>query len=138
MKSSKLSELKMREARFWLKMKFEPIFFQVLWQFFNPKRSLPQGGRKGGLGGIPPAPLQILGEICSNFFERTPLVFYAYIIKSVKNSTYYYGHTSNLEARVKQHNLGKSSYTKNLRPWVLHYYESFESKSKMFAIVTIT
>ena len=72
MKSSKLSNLKMREARFWPKMKFEPIFLQVLWQFFNPKGSLPQGGRKGGLGGIPPAPLQILGEICSNFFERTP------------------------------------------------------------------
>jgi len=31
------------------------------------------GGRKGGLGGIPPA-LQILGEISSNFFERTPPV----------------------------------------------------------------
>ena len=30
------------------------------------------GGRKGGLGGIPPA-LQILGKIGSNFFERTPL-----------------------------------------------------------------
>ena len=29
------------------------------------------GGRKGGVGGIPHA-LQILGEICSNFFERTP------------------------------------------------------------------
>jgi hypothetical protein len=29
------------------------------------------GGRKGGLGGIPPA-LQILGEISSNFFESTP------------------------------------------------------------------
>ncbi|MBU0572670.1 hypothetical protein KKH23_02950 [Patescibacteria group bacterium] len=29
------------------------------------------GGRKGGFGGIPPA-LQILGEICSNFFKRTP------------------------------------------------------------------
>ena len=28
-------------------------------------------GWKGGLGGIPPA-LQILGEICSNFFKRTP------------------------------------------------------------------
>ncbi len=26
---------------------------------------------EGGLGGIPPA-LQILGEISSNFFERTP------------------------------------------------------------------
>ena len=38
--------------------------------------SLPEadrcGGRKGGSGeGIPPA-LQILGEISSNFFERTP------------------------------------------------------------------
>jgi len=32
------------------------------------------GGRKGGLGGIPPA-LQILGEISSNFFESTPPVF---------------------------------------------------------------
>jgi len=30
-----------------------------------------RGGRKGGLGGIPPA-LHILGEISSNFFERTP------------------------------------------------------------------
>jgi len=67
-------QLKMREARFWPKMKFEPIFFQVLWQFFNPKGSLLRaGGRKGGLGGIPPA-LQILGEISSNFFERTPPV----------------------------------------------------------------
>jgi hypothetical protein len=30
-----------------------------------------QAGGQGGLGGIPPA-LQILGEICSDFFERTP------------------------------------------------------------------
>jgi hypothetical protein len=35
------------------------------------ERVTSAGGRKGGLGGIPPA-LQILGEICSNFFERTP------------------------------------------------------------------
>ena len=40
----KIVQLKMREARFWLKMKFETIFFQVLWQFFNPKGSLPQAG----------------------------------------------------------------------------------------------
>jgi len=36
----------------------------------NPKGSLPQAGG-AGVGGILPA-LQILGEICSNFFERTP------------------------------------------------------------------
>jgi hypothetical protein len=28
-------KLKMREARLWPKMKFEPIFFQVLWQFLE-------------------------------------------------------------------------------------------------------
>jgi hypothetical protein len=43
--------LKMREARFWLKMKFEPIFFQVLWQFFNPKGSLLRQRRTGAAGG---------------------------------------------------------------------------------------
>ena len=39
----------------------------------NPERVASAGGRKGGLGGIPPA-LQILGEISSNFFESTPPV----------------------------------------------------------------
>src|SRR3989338_9062012 len=38
---------------------------------FQSERVASAGGRKRGLGGIPPA-LQILGEICSNFFERTP------------------------------------------------------------------
>ncbi|MBU1932175.1 hypothetical protein KJ965_05800, partial [Patescibacteria group bacterium] len=37
---------------------------------FQSERVASAGGRKG-LGGIPPA-LQILGEISSNFFERTP------------------------------------------------------------------
>ena len=43
--------LKMREARFWPKMKFEPIFFQVLWQFFNPKGSLLRQRRTNAAGG---------------------------------------------------------------------------------------
>src|SRR3989344_1978234 len=47
-------QLKMKEARFWPKMKFETIFFQVLWQFFNPKGSLPQAGGRGGWGGFRP------------------------------------------------------------------------------------
>jgi len=42
-------------------------------EIVQSERSASAGGRKGGLGGIPPA-LQILGEICSNFFERTPPV----------------------------------------------------------------
>ena len=43
----KTIQLKMREVRFWLKMKFETIFFQVLWQFFNPKGSLLRAGGRG-------------------------------------------------------------------------------------------
>jgi len=46
--------------------------FSVSLAVFQSERVASAGGRKGGLGGgIPPA-LQILGEICSNFFERTP------------------------------------------------------------------
>ncbi|OGE17358.1 hypothetical protein A2769_00745 [Candidatus Daviesbacteria bacterium RIFCSPHIGHO2_01_FULL_37_27] len=54
---------------------------------FQSERVVSAGGRKGGLarfagasarrGGIPPA-LQILGEICSNFFERTPQILLIY------------------------------------------------------------
>jgi len=43
-------------------------------EIVQSERVASAGGRKGGLGGIPPA-LQILGEICSNFFERTPPPF---------------------------------------------------------------
>ena len=39
----------MREARFWPKIKFEPIFFQVLWQFFNPKGHFPIRKQDGSL-----------------------------------------------------------------------------------------
>ena len=69
----KIVQLKMREARFWPKMKFEPIFFSGSLAVFQSERVASAGGRKGGLGGIPPA-LQILGEICSNFFVKRPPV----------------------------------------------------------------
>jgi len=49
-----LVQLKMREARFWPKMKFETIFFQVLWQFFNPKGSLLRAGGRGVWGEFRP------------------------------------------------------------------------------------
>jgi hypothetical protein len=40
----KIVQLKMREARFWPKIKFEPILFQVLWQFLSPNR--PKGSER--------------------------------------------------------------------------------------------
>jgi hypothetical protein len=63
----KVVQLKMREARFWPKMKFEPIFFQVLWQFFNPKGSLLLAGGRG-VGGNSACPTNF-GRNLFEFFR---------------------------------------------------------------------
>ena len=64
----KVVQLKMREARFWPKMKFETIFFQVLWR---SAFSLPLQGEAGGRGVWslpfrPPSPDAISVRIFSN------------------------------------------------------------------------
>lgn len=56
------------------------------------------------------------------------IVFYAYILKSLKDGKYYYGHTADLNFRLDAHNKGKVRSTKGRKPFVLHYYETFETK----------
>jgi len=55
-------------------------------------------------------------------------MFYVYIIRSKKDSSYYIGYTSNLQERMKRHNQGRSKYTKSNVPWYLVYYEEFQTK----------
>ena len=55
-------------------------------------------------------------------------MYLAYILKSIKDNSYYYGHTSNMEYRLKCHNAGKVKSTKGRGPWTLHYYERYENK----------
>ncbi len=43
---------------------------------------------------------------------------------------YYCGLTDNLEARLKQHNAGKSIHTAKFRPWKLTTYLAFTDKAK--------
>jgi len=57
-------------------------------------------------------------------------MYYSYILKSLKDGTHYYGSTAKLDSRLKNHNSGKVKYTKAHRPWVLHYYEEFETRSE--------
>ncbi|MEM7110242.1 MAG: GIY-YIG nuclease family protein [Bacteroidota bacterium] len=59
-------------------------------------------------------------------------MFFTYIIISLKDSTYYYGHTKNLENRLKDHNSGKVRSSKGKRSWKLHYFEKFDSKSEAY------
>jgi putative endonuclease len=48
---------------------------------------------------------------------------FAYILKSSKDRKFFYGSTSNLETRLKDHNNGKVRSTKRRRPLILHYSE---------------
>ena len=55
-------------------------------------------------------------------------MFYAYILRSLKDGTYYYGSTENVAKRLDQHNRGKVRYTKGHRPYELHYAEEFAAR----------
>jgi putative endonuclease len=74
-------------------------------------------------------------EMLLGLFSLTLLemeLYYAYILKSQKDQTYYYGSTHDLKSRIDQHNKGKSRYTKGRMPWVLHYFEEFGTRSEAF------
>ena len=51
-------------------------------------------------------------------------MFYTYILKSEKDSKMYTGYTNDLQKRFKEHNEGKSVYTKGRGPFKLIYYEA--------------
>ena len=51
---------------------------------------------------------------------------YVYILVSLKDPTRsYIGRTEDLEARLKQHNRGESSYSQRYAPWRLETYVAF-------------
>jgi len=56
--------------------------------------------------------------------------FFTYILKSLKDHKYYYGHCTDLEKRLNDHNKGKTRSTKSRRPFVIHHFESFSTKSE--------
>ena len=53
---------------------------------------------------------------------------YVYLLYSFKNKKLYTGFSSNLKKRIKEHNQGKSPYTKLKKPLKLIYYEAHLSK----------
>ena len=52
-------------------------------------------------------------------------MYYEYILKSVKTNKYYVGSTNNVERRLREHNGGRSKYTKNEVPWNLVFTDEF-------------
>jgi putative endonuclease len=58
--------------------------------------------------------------------------FFTYILKSEKDGKYYYGSCENIEIRLCEHNEGKVKATKFRRPFFLHYFEEFETRSEAY------
>ncbi len=56
--------------------------------------------------------------------------FYTYILKSCICNKHYYGHTSNLNKRLEEHNSGLSRFTKAYAPWELIYTEEFDTRTE--------
>ena len=56
--------------------------------------------------------------------------YYAYMIRSKSTGRYYYGHTSDLDERLKSHNSTQNKYTRGKGPWKLAGYVETESKGE--------
>jgi putative endonuclease len=61
------------------------------------------------------------------------IMYKTYIIKSLIKKRYYIGHTSDLLRRLEEHNSGKTKSTRPYIPWVLVYYEDFDTKNEAYA-----
>lgn len=56
---------------------------------------------------------------------------YVYILRSLSApSKRYFGITSDLRKRLKDHNAGRSSHTARFAPWQLETYVAFTNKQK--------
>ena len=54
--------------------------------------------------------------------------FWIYILKSIDFDKTYVGFTNDLERRLKQHNSGKSIYTKKYKPWKIIFTEEVSDR----------
>ncbi|MBA4241786.1 MAG: endonuclease [Sphingobacteriaceae bacterium] len=56
------------------------------------------------------------------------MCFYVYVISSINRNYIYVGLTSNIEERLKRHNLGYEQTTKPYKPFILLYTEACEDR----------
>ena len=55
-------------------------------------------------------------------------MFYAYVIQSEIDKSFYKGHCENLKLRLEQHNAGQTKSIKNKVPFKVVYFEEFSSR----------
>jgi len=57
-------------------------------------------------------------------------MFYLYILRSLKDRSYYVGSTCCLEKRIMRHNKGHSIATKGKKPFILVYSKEYKLRSE--------
>jgi putative endonuclease len=62
--------------------------------------------------------------------SRVTMAYIVYILQSEKDSSYYVGHTSNVDDRLTKHNEGRSAYTRAKVPWKLIHQEPYPSRGE--------
>jgi putative endonuclease len=65
---------------------------------------------------------------CGFESHRAHEMYHAYILRSLKDGSYYYGSAEDISGRLKDHNRGKVKYTKGHLPYELHYSEEFPTR----------
>ncbi|MGH1438209.1 MAG: GIY-YIG nuclease family protein, partial [Lewinella sp.] len=61
------------------------------------------------------------------------LMYYFYILYSLKDGRLYKGVSSDLPARILQHDAGRNKSTKYRRPLILLYFEIFPEKQQHYS-----
>ena len=64
------------------------------------------------------------------FVTSYEVMFYTYVLRSVKKGMLYKGSTEDLNRRLLEHNSGMVNYTSKYLPWDLVYWEEFPTRSE--------
>jgi putative endonuclease len=60
-------------------------------------------------------------------------MYYVYVLRSLSFNRLYKGFCSDLQKRLSEHNSGKTKSTKPFMPWMIAYYEEFNSINEAIA-----
>jgi putative endonuclease len=58
--------------------------------------------------------------------DEATKIFYTYVLQSINNGSFYKGHCSDLNKRLLEHNQGKTKSIKQLIPFKIIYFETFD------------
>lgn len=58
--------------------------------------------------------------------DEATKMFYAYVIQSLTDNSFYKGHCADLLVRLNEHNPGKTKSIKHLIPFKIVYFETFD------------